>query len=434
VTRIFLFGMEINKEKKGALSSVPFFLYNRVMKTYQAPRGTKDIFGEEAARFAYVKKVFSGLAVLCGYGEIVTPVFEDTALFERSIGGGSDIVSKQMYTFPDKADRSLTLRPEGTAGVVRAAVENGLLRPLPKKLFYSGPMFRYEKPQKDRRRQFFQMGAEYFGQQTPSADAEVIEMCAGTLSKLGIKYTLKINSIGCSSCRGEYEKKLLLFAESKKELLCGDCKDRMKTNPLRILDCKNSECKIVLKEAPLLSGALCGDCGKNFSRIKKFLSDMRISFEEDSSLVRGLDYYNGCVFEFYAEGARDAVAAGGRYDGLVKFLGGPDVPAAGFAIGVDRILPLIDFSQERPDYMIVSPGGATGELFSLAGKIRASGKICAVSAKAKLKNALKEASYGGFRFAVIMGEDEEKNMTVTVRDLDNGQQKTIPKKEFIEKL
>ncbi|MEA2082419.1 MAG: histidine--tRNA ligase [Elusimicrobiota bacterium] len=404
------------------------------MKTYQAPRGTKDIFGEEAARFAYVKKVFSDLAVFYGYGEIVTPVFEETALFERTIGGSSDIVTKQMYTFPDKAGRSLTLRPEGTAGVVRAAVENGILRPLPKKFFYSGPMFRYEKPQKDRRRQFFQVGAEYFGEQAPSADAEVIEMCAETLSKLGIKYTLKINSIGCSSCRGEYEKKLLLFAESRKEQLCSDCKDRMKTNPLRILDCKNPECKIVLKDAPLLSESLCGDCAENFSQIKKFLSNMNISFEEDSSLVRGLDYYNGCVFEFYAEGARDAVAAGGRYDGLVKFLGGADVPAAGFAIGVDRILSLTDFSQGRKDYMIVSPGAVSSELFSLAGKIRASGKICAVSAKPKLKNALKEASSGAFRFAVIMGEDEIKNMTVTIRDLDSSEQKTIPKKEFLEKL
>jgi len=404
------------------------------MKLYNAPRGTRDIVGEEAGRFSRVLRIFEEIARLYGYGSINTPLFEDTALFERTIGGGSDIVEKQMYTFLDKAGRSLTLRPEGTAGVVRAALGGGLLRPLPRRLYYSGAMFRYEKPQKDRKRQFFQMGAEYFGDKTSFADVEVISLCAMALKKLGLDYELKINSIGCSLCRGEYEKKLKAFAEEKINELCGDCSERLKTNPLRILDCKVESCKKILSGAPDVSKALCADCTDNFKAIKQGLNDGKISFIEDAKLVRGLDYYNGCVFEFYAKGARDAIAAGGRYDGLVKLLGGDEVPAVGFAIGMDRIIPLIDFTPDKPDYMIVSAGAPMNSLIAFADEIRAAGKVCVISSKPKLKNGLKEASLASFRFALIIGGDEIKNITVTVRDMDGGEQKTLSKKEFLEKL
>ncbi|MBU2529251.1 MAG: histidine--tRNA ligase [Candidatus Omnitrophota bacterium] len=404
------------------------------MKIYNVPKGTRDIVGEEAGRFSRVSRIFEEAARLYGYGLINTPIFEDTALFERTIGGGSDIVQKQMYTFPDKAGRSLTLRPEGTAGVVRAAIGGGLLRPLPRRLYYSGPMFRYERPQKDRKRQFFQMGAEYFGDQTSFADIEIISLCASALNKLGLDYELKINSIGCPVCRSEYEKKLKAFAEKKIDGLCDDCRERLCVNPLRILDCKVESCGKILSGAPDVSEALCPDCADNFTEIRQGLNDRQIRFTPDVRLVRGLDYYNGCVFEFYAKGARDAIAAGGRYDGLVKLLGGEDVPAVGFAIGVDRIMPLIDFTPEKPDYMIVSAGAPVDGLIAFADDIRGTGKVCVISAKPKLKNALKEASAASFRFVLIMGEDEIKNMTVTVRDMVSGEQETLSRKEFLKRL
>ncbi|PIY17701.1 MAG: histidine--tRNA ligase [Elusimicrobia bacterium CG_4_10_14_3_um_filter_49_12_50_7] len=409
--------------------------YNRsAMKTYNAPKGTRDIAGEEAARFSRVSRIFEESARLYGYGLINTPIFEDTALFERTIGGASDIVQKQMYTFLDKADRSLTLRPEGTAPVARAAIAGGLLRPLPCRLYYSGAMFRYEKPQKDRKRQFFQVGAEYFGDKSAFADLEVISLCSTVLKKLGLDCDLKLNSIGCSKCRSGYEKKLTAFAEKKIDGLCDDCGERLRVNPLRILDCKVESCKKILAEAPDVSEALCPECADNFGQIKQGLRDRKIRFNEDVKLVRGLDYYNGCVFEFYAQGARDAVAAGGRYDGLVKLLGGEDVPAAGFAIGVDRVMPLIDFSADKPDYMLVSAGAPMDALAAFADEIRDAGKVCVISSKPKLKNALKEASAASFRFALIMGEDEIKNMTVSVRDMEKGEQKTLSRKEFLERL
>ncbi|PIV18054.1 MAG: histidine--tRNA ligase [Elusimicrobia bacterium CG03_land_8_20_14_0_80_50_18] len=404
------------------------------MKTYNAPKGTRDIAGEEAARFSRVSRIFEESARLYGYGLINTPIFEDTALFERTIGGASDIVQKQMYTFLDKADRSLTLRPEGTAPVARAAIAGGLLRPLPCRLYYSGAMFRYEKPQKDRKRQFFQVGAEYFGDKSAFADLEVISLCSTVLKKLGLDCELKLNSIGCSKCRSGYEKKLTAFAEKKIDGLCDDCGERLRVNPLRILDCKVESCKKILAEAPDVSEALCPECADNFGQIKQGLRDRKIRFNEDVKLVRGLDYYNGCVFEFYAQGARDAVAAGGRYDGLVKLLGGEDVPAAGFAIGVDRVMPLIDFSADKPDYMLVSAGAPMDALAAFADEIRDAGKVCVISSKPKLKNALKEASAASFRFALIMGEDEIKNMTVSVRDMEKGEQKTLSRKEFLERL
>lgn len=278
------------------------------------------------------------------------------------------------------------------------------------------------------------MGAEYFGDKSAFADLEVISLCSTVLKKLGLDCDLKLNSIGCSKCRSGYEKKLTAFAEKKIDGLCDDCGERLRVNPLRILDCKVESCKKILAEAPDVSEALCPECADNFGQIKQGLRDRKIRFNEDVKLVRGLDYYNGCVFEFYAQGARDAVAAGGRYDGLVKLLGGEDVPAAGFAIGVDRVMPLIDFSADKPDYMLVSAGAPMDALAAFADEIRDAGKVCVISSKPKLKNALKEASAASFRFALIMGEDEIKNMTVSVRDMEKGEQKTLSRKEFLERL
>jgi len=390
--------------------------------------------GVEMKKFRRAFDVFRKTVILYDFEEIKTPIFEETALFERSLGGGTDVVSKQMYTFEDKSGRSLTLRPEGTAGLVRAAISGNLLRELPARFWYCGPMFRYEKPQKDRRRQFYQLGAEIFGEAGCAADAEVIEICNDFFNRLGIEYSLKINSIGCPECRGRYEDALKKYLADVLDELCGDCRERYIKNPLRVLDCKIDRGKDVIKKAPNFESFLCEKCGGDFEGVKNILKERGISFEIDSRLVRGLDYYTGCVFEFYTSAARDAIAAGGRYDGLVKFLGGADVAAAGVAIGLDRISSSIKIDESREGYLITGVGVSGGELERLARLIREAGFLCRVSSKQKLKKALAEASSGNFKYAVIVGEDELKNDSVSVKDLGSGEQKTFAKEEFIKKL
>jgi len=370
---------------------------------YQCPRGTRDFFGGEIQKLRKAESAFGKVLALYGFEEIKTPIFEDTALFEKTVGNDTDIVKKQMYTFPDKSGRSLSLRPEGTAPVTRAVISGNLLTGLPRRFYYSGEMFRYERPQKDRRREFFQVGAEIFGEKSITADVEAIEICAEAFEKLKIPFSLEINSIGCSGCRGEYERVLKKWLEERITLFCSDCQERFSTNPLRILDCKKEPCRKRLESAPLFKEFLCSACRENFEAVCGSLNKKKIGYEINPRLVRGLDYYNGCVFEFYSPSARDAIAAGGRYDGLVKFLGGQDVPAVGFAVGIDRVLTAMEIKNERKGYIVIGAGIDGETLEVLAGKIRDKGKTCIVSPKKKMNSSLKFASERNLRYALLVG-------------------------------
>ncbi|MFH1352799.1 MAG: histidine--tRNA ligase [bacterium] len=401
---------------------------------YQTPRGTGDFFGDEIRKLRKAESVFAQVLSLYGFEEIKTPVFEDTALFKRSIGEGSDIVKKQMYTFLDKSGRSLSLRPEGTAPVARAVISGNLLTGLPRRFYYSGAMFRYERPQKDRRREFFQVGAEIFGEKSITADVEAIEICAEVFEKLKIPFSLEINSIGCSGCRGEYERVFKKWLEERITRFCSDCQERLSTNPLRVLDCKKEPCRKKLESAPLFKEFLCSTCRENFEAICGNLSKKKIGYKINPRLVRGLDYYNGCVFEFYSPSARDAIAAGGRYDGLVKFLGGPDVPAVGFAVGIDRVLNALEIKTERKGYIVIGAGIAVGALEDIAGNIRDKGKACIVSPKKKMNSSLKFASERNLRYAVLVGESELNSSSITKKDLETGEQETVLLEKFFKEL
>jgi len=401
---------------------------------YQTPRGTRDFFGDEIRKLRKAESVFAQVLSLYGFEEIKTPVFEDTALFKKTIGEGSDIVKKQMYTFPDKSGRSLSLRPEGTAPVARAVISDNLLTGLPRRFFYSGEMFRYERPQKDRRREFFQVGAEIFGEKSFSADVEAIEICVDAFKKLNIPFSLQINSIGCPNCRAEYEKVLKKWLAERISHFCSDCQERFNTNLLRILDCKKETCRKELESAPLFKESLCSACRENFEAVCGNLNKKKINYKINPRLVRGLDYYNGCVFEFYSPSARDAIAAGGRYDGLVKFLGGQDVPAVGFAVGIDRVMNAMEVKNERKGYIVIS-AGITGEtLEDIAGKIRDKGKTCIVSPKKKMNSSLKFASGSNLRYAVLVGESEMDSGSITKKDLETGEQETVLLEKFFKEL
>ncbi len=400
---------------------------------YQPPRGTKDLYGEDIRRFGKIVSVFRRVVALYAFEEIKTPIFEDTALFERTIGGETDIVKKQMYNFRDKSGRSLTLRPEGTAPVVRAAISNGLLERLPARFFYVGEMFRYERPQQGRRRQFYQAGAEIFGEKSASADFEAMKICRDILKELRIDFSLEINTIGCPKCRPAYEKDLKNFIAGRLSNFCDDCRERYKTNPLRVLDCKNKTCQKNLENAPSIDDYLCEDCRRNFDEIMGRLSASGISFRRNEKLVRGLDYYNGCVFEFYSPFSRDAIAAGGRYDGLVEFLGGKPSPACGFAIGIDRIIPLVSLELAKLGFVVLNAGAGRVEAEKLADELRARGKTALFLDK-KLGSGLKFAASKNFEFAVFAGEDEMRRDEISVRDLSSGTQKTVSKKDFLNSL
>lgn len=305
------------------------------------PRGTNDILPEEAARWRHIESLFRRAFLCAGYGEIRTPVFEHTELFHRSVGADTDIVEKEMYTFTDRGGRSVTLRPEGTAPVVRAYLENGLHGdPQPVKLFYvSSPMFRYDRPQAGRYRQFHQAGAEVFGAADPTADAEVIALAAGFLKGLGLRdLSVRVNSIGCPRCRPAYREALRAYYAPRLEAVCGDCRRRFDVNPLRLLDCKRD--RELAEGAPAVLEHLCAECAEHFQAVRDLLHDLGVEHAVDPGIVRGLDYYTRTVFEVVhgGLGAQASICGGGRYDGLVEACGGPPTPAVGFALGMERLL------------------------------------------------------------------------------------------------
>lgn len=400
----------------------------------QAPRGTRDILPEEAGKWVFLENKFREICKRFSYKEIRTPVFEHTELFMRGVGETTDIVEKEMYTFHDKSGRSITLKPEGTAPVARAYIEHKLYtQPLPIKLYYITPGFRYERPQAGRLREFHQFGVEAFGSQNPHLDVEIMALAVQFLKDMGLEdLMLYINSIGCKICRREYRKVLKNYLEENKQNLCETCKSRMDRNPLRILDCKNPGCRKVLEGAPIVLDYLCDDCKSHFDTVKKALKLINIEYAVNPRIVRGLDYYTKTVFEIISNdlGAQSTVCGGGRYDNLIEECGGPPTPAAGFGMGVERLMALLEkrnifkLPEETIDVFIAF---ADDECWDTVLKLLYNFREKGVSAetdylKRSLKSQMKYANKISARYVLIVGEDEIISGYLTVKDMANGEQ------------
>lgn len=397
-----------------------------------APRGTHDILPAEAAAWQWLEGLLRETARAHGYGEIRFPTFEHTELFRRGVGDTTDVVQKEMYTFEDKGGRSVTLRPEGTASVARAFVEHSLhAAGLPVKLYYMAPNFRYEKPQAGRYREHRQFGAECFGPQGPAADAELIGMAAAVFGRLGLAdISLRINSIGCPACRPAYMDTLRAFLEENRAALCPDCEARRDRNPLRAFDCKEPGCAALMKAAPLIPEALCPDCRTHLDGLAAQLAAMGIAYKMDPFIVRGLDYYTRTVFEFTTGclGAQSTVCGGGRYDGLIKELGGPETPALGFGMGLERLLLVLEAQGLTPpsppvcDVYVAVAGHAEAEAAAqLVQALRGLGRAAERDLMGRsLKAQMKAADRLGACFALVLGESERKEGVVRLKDMKDG--------------
>ena len=404
--------------------------------SYQLPRGTRDFLPQQAERFRRLEDLAAKLAALYGYGELRTPIFEHSELFERGVGEGTDIVEKEMYTFSDRGERSLTLRPEGTAGAVRAFVEHKLFGgAMPAKYFYFGPMFRYEKPQAGRYRQLWQFGVELLGAEGPRADVEVISLGWQYFETVGIKSRLVLNSIGCASCRGNYRETLLAYLRERN--ICELCTGRMERNPLRVLDCKNPRCQSELEQAPLISQSLCPSCVDHFQQVKIGLDELNIPYELDERLVRGLDYYTRTTFEYKTDslGSQDALGGGGRYDGLVELLGGPATPAVGLSLGIDRVElmdpPTLKSGGQRRGIYLVTMEPAASQAIAQAYKLRELGILVQFDLLGRsFKAQFKQADRNNCRWAMIIGPDDLEKGQALLRDLETGEQQEIPIKDL----
>ena len=398
------------------------------------PRGTEDVLPEESKLWQYVENTARCVCERFGYKEIRTPVFENTELFQRGVGDTTDVVQKEMYTFEDKGGRSLTLKPEGTATLVRSYIENSLYaNPQPTKLAYIIPCFRYEKPQSGRLREFHQFGIECFGTSAPSADAEVISLAYMFLKELKLTgIELNINSIGCPVCKKEYNEKLKSYFEQYKGELCPTCLERLEKNPMRIIDCKSEICSNIAKDAPKMIDHLCDECREHFDAVKTALDNMGIDYKINPDIVRGLDYYNKTVFEFVSDalGAQSTVCGGGRYSGLVEELGGKPTDAIGFAAGLERLILVIKKQQELADTMDSSPElfvaamGETAEKFAqkLIYELRLKGihaeqDLCGRSLKAQMKYADKL----GAKYSMVIGENELNENAANLKNMKNGE-------------
>lgn len=401
-----------------------------------ALRGMKDLTFEESERFVHIVTTAIGIAKKYGYEYIETPILEETKLFKRSVGESSDIVGKEMYQFTDKGENDVCMRPEGTAGVVRAFVQAKLDRQQSAKFkfYYYGPMFRYERPQKGRLREFHQFGCESFGEASVYEDFTMIQLIGDIFKALGIGYNLQINSLGCPTCMPSYRQNLVSFLTECQEELCEDCNRRIDTNPIRVLDCKNEKCQMLLKDSPKLINNLCQSCDDDFKKLVKLLNREEINYEINTNLVRGLDYYNKTAFEFVSNeiGSQSAIAGGGRYDKLVEFLDGKATPAVGFALGIERILELVQMPQiEREGYYLgVMDDGAIDALFPLASRKRTTNKVTVEYEAKKLKAHLKGADKVHARYCAFIGEDEFKNGTIWVKDLVSKEEITLTQEEF----
>ena len=392
----------------------------------QKPKGTKDVLTDEIDKWNFTEVQASSTFENYGYKEVRVPTFEYTELFERGVGDTTDVVQKEMYTFEDKGGRSITLRPEGTAGVVRAYIENGLSsKTLPFKAYYKMPMFRYENVQKGRYREFNQIGAEIIGSASYVADVEIISMAYEFLKKLNLSDVyLTINSIGCPECRAKYQQALKEFIGSNIDKYCSTCKTRFDKNPMRILDCKESKCKELNQGAPIILDYLCDECKTHFENVKKGLDELNIEYVIDSSIVRGLDYYTKTVFEFISKRDGYTVLAGGRYDGLVKELGGQDTPAIGFAAGEERLISLIseeDVYKTEVDLYIASMNDNFDiEAIKLANGLREWLNVQTNIASRSFNAQMKYANKINSEYLIVLGEDEIKNKTCKIKNMKSG--------------
>lgn len=405
-------------------------------KIITVQKGTKDILPTEMDSWHFIEDAANRVFSKAGFKEIRTPIFEATELFARGVGDTTDIVNKEMYTF-EKSERSLTLRPENTAGVVRSYIENGMHRlPAPVKLWYKGPMFRYERPQAGRQRQFHQVGMEMFGIAQPTADVEAISLAVSYLNEIGLNdLDVEINSLGCPTCREEYKTKLKAVLKPYLKDLCPDCQKRYEKNPLRLLDCKVEDCKAIYEKPEvkevITSEFICPECHDHFEAVKKYLDILGIKYSVNKLLVRGLDYYNRTVFEIKSNnlGSQNAVCGGGRYDSLVRNLGGEDTPAVGFAMGMERLISLLPAREAKKlDAYVVSTNQE--EAIKLVGDMRKSGlSVDFDMTNKKFTKQLEKASKVA-RFAVILGEDEIQNGTVSVKNLANSEQISAKREEL----
>ena len=394
-------------------------------------KGTKDILPQDVEMWHFVEenalKVFSSF----GVKEIRTPIIESTDLFQRGVGETTDIVNKEMYTF-EKSERSITLRPENTAGVVRSYIENGMHRlPAPVKLWYKGPMFRYERPQAGRQRQFHQVGVEMFGVSQPAADAEIILMAENFLKSIGLDdLDVEINSLGCPKCRAEFKENLKNVIRPYLKDLCEDCQERFEKNPLRLLDCKVPQCQEIFSKPEIqkviTSDFLCDECAQHYTQLKNYLNELNVKYSENKHLVRGLDYYTRTVFEIKSNnlGSQNAVCGGGRYDNLVEELGGESTPAIGFAMGMERLISLLKEKEiSKLDGFIISNN--TSEALKLAQELRLNGfNIEMDLSNKKFTKQLEKASKIA-NFAIILGEDEINNNKVSIKNLTTSEQITV---------
>lgn len=411
------------------------------------PRGTHDILPDESSLWHFIESNLRQIAELYGYSEVRLPIFEHTELFERGVGDSTDIVQKEMYTFDDRGNRSLTLRPEGTASCVRAFIEHKVYNQAqPTKWYYIGPMFRYDRPQAGRYRQFHQFGLEAFGTSDPNVDAEVIAILVRMVEKLGIKNAeLHLNTVGCPDCRPLYRERLLQYLTPFAGELCDDCQQRLNKNPLRVLDCKTSHCREVVKEHPTLHSYLCERCGQHFEQVKNILADYKVDFVLDPQLVRGLDYYTKTAFELLLPdlGAQAAVGGGGRYDGLIEECGGPPTPGIGFAMGLERLM----LAAKKQDSQVGNIPSAMEVFVAVADKeydrdacllldrIRQSGiKADKDYMDRSLKAQMKYAGKNGARLVAVIGEDEIRNDRYILRDMKAKEQQEVPTSQIIDRI
>ena len=412
----------------------------------KAARGTSDVLPPETRKWAYLEELLRRVSSRYDYEEMRIPTFEHSELFSRTVGEATDIVEKEMYTFKDKTGRDLTLRPEATAGIARAFVEHGMDGgPLPRKFYCIGSMFRYEKPQAGRFREFRQYDVEVLGSASPFSDVEIILLGIDIARELGLTGTeLLLNSIGCPDCRPKYKEDLVKYLSARQDRLCSDCRSRLNRNPLRVLDCREESCKVVVAGAPRMQGYLCSDCRAHWDELRDVLSSFGVSYRVDETLVRGLDYYTRTVFELKWPplGAQNTLLGGGRYDGLVEEIGGQPTPGVGFAMGLERMLIAAE-KGDKPIQMgssvkVFVAGGKSGladlgrEVLSLVQELRARGVACDFDPlQRSLKAQMKQADRLGAGLVAILGEDEVAKGVVTVRSMKEGWQKTVARSEIL---
>lgn len=409
----------------------------------KAIKGTKDVLPSEVYKNQYIEATCLTVAENFGYKEMRTPVFEHTELFQRGVGDTTDVVQKEMYTFDDKGGRSITLRPEGTAGAARSFLENGLSNEaLPQKICYLTSCYRYEKPQAGRLREFHQFGIECFGATSPLADAEMIALAKQIFDELGVKdLYLELNSIGCPTCRAEYHKALKEYFASRVDELCDTCRDRLDRNPMRILDCKSPVCSEIAKDAPVVLDYLCDECKEHFEKTKSYLDAMNIEYVVNPQIVRGLDYYTKTVFEFVADsiGAQGTVCGGGRYDGLIEELGGQHTPSLGFAMGLERLQLVMEAQgcefpePSRPDLFIVAMGDkATLKAVEIAKDMRDEGYSVVYDLNGRsLRAQMKYADKINAKYNVVIGDNEVDTKSAVLKDMATGEQSDISLETFV---